>query len=162
MRAAILVSLLLTTVSCTEGLREGEEALRSAPSRSPSGSASATLPAAAPSGTAGSSAPGRPRIELERPQRDTEVLSPVLIRGTAVTASGRVTVRILDAAGMEIAAMDVDVSCGAECRGTFETQLAFFVPSAQAGTIQAAEDGSNAGGGDAISDQVSVQLIPGV
>jgi hypothetical protein len=113
-----------------------------------------------PSGATGSSALGRHRVELERPQPDGEVLSPVLIRGTAVSASGQVMVRILDAAGMEIAAMNVEVSCGADCRGAFEAQLAFYVTSAQAGTILASEVPVDPGEGG--SDAVSVRLIPGV
>jgi len=152
----------MATVACTEGLQQGEEALRSpsvSSSGEPSVSESATAPPTTEPPTEGE------RIVLERPVPDSEILSPVLVRGTASAASGRVTVRVLDAGGMELAAMVVDVSCGVDCRGTFEAQLAFFVPSSQEGTVEVSEVGppeAGAEGEPARPVEVPVTLVPGV
>jgi len=163
-RTCVLVLLLplMATVACTEGLQQGEEALRS-PSVSSSGeppvSESATAPPTTEPPTEGE------RIVLERPVPDSEILSPVLVRGTASVSSGRVAVRVLDAGRMELAAIVVDVSCGADCRGTFEAQLAFFVPSRQEGTVEVSEvgpPGSGAEGGSPRPVEVPVTLVPGV
>lgn len=160
-RAVPVVLVLLVAASCTRGLQEAGETL-SSPSASsqtePSGSVSAT-PSPMPGGGA-----ARERIVLDRPQPDSEVLSPVLVEGTAVTASGRVSVRVLDAGGTELAAIVVDVTCGADCRGSFQAQLAFYVPSAQPGSVEvsAVTPPEPGGDGDLPLAEVPVTLIPGV
>ncbi len=92
----IWLILLMTVVACSSGLEEGGRALRSAaaPSRT---TASPTPVDTSPAPSL--EAPQEGAIRVERPRPRTEVLSPALVRGTAFTASGRVSVRILDAGG---------------------------------------------------------------
>jgi hypothetical protein len=154
----IWLILLMTVVACSSGLEEGGRALRSAaaPSRT---TASPTPVDTSPAPSLEAPQEG-PAIRVERPRPRTEVLSPALVRGTALTASGRVAVRILDAGGMELAAINVEVGCGAGCQGGFEARLAFFVPSASRGTVQVFEpapDGEVRG-----LVEVPVTLVPGV
>jgi len=154
---AVYLVLLTTAVACSSGIEQGGRALRSvaSPSRT------ATSPTASPSAEPSSQTPPEgPAIEVERPRPDTQVLSPTLVRGTAVTASGQVSVRILDTDGTELAAIIVEVDCGAGCRGGFEAQLAFFVPSARRGTVRVSEPGPDADASRPV--EVSVTLIPGV
>jgi hypothetical protein len=69
-------------------------------------------------------------------------------------------VRVLDADGLELAAMNVDVSCGSGCRGEFRAELAFFVPVRQAGTVQVRVPDAEGAAADLV--EVPVTLVPGV
>lgn len=153
----IYLVLLTTAVACSSGIEQGGRALRSVASPSPTTRSPTASPAPEPSSE---TPPEGPAIQVERPRPDTQVLSPTLVRGTAVTASGQLSVRILDTDGTEVAAIIVEVACGAGCRGDFEARLAFFVPSARRGTIQVSEPGPD---GDVPRPvEVPVTLIPGV
>ncbi len=158
-RTTIWVLVLATTAACSQGLEAGEEALRTPPpstSATPSPTSTQSL---APTPNAGTTAAGG-SIEVERPRPDAEVFSPVLVRGTAETTSGQVGIRILDEAGAELAAANVEVACGTDCRGAFETQLAFFVQSTRPGTVEVFELRPDGQVGEAV--EVAVTLIPGV
>jgi hypothetical protein len=74
------------------------------------------------------------------------VSSPVTIAGTANVYEATVSVRILDAAGAEIATGFTTATCGTGCRGEYATTLAYRVSRDQVGRVQAyevsARDGS--------------------
>jgi hypothetical protein len=96
---------------------------------------------------------------VTEPRDGDQIVSPVRVTGRATTTSGSVRVQILDAKGQELAAIDVPVSCGARCTGTFDATLAFFVPSRQRGTAEVLELGPDA---STHAVDVRVELVPGV
>lgn len=144
-RSAVLLALVVLA-SCTRGLERATEALRTPPSAAPSASATASP---RPTGT----------IRIRVPREGDEVLSPVSVRGVAATQGGRVLIRVVDARGTELAAMNVAVGCGAGCRGRSEARLAFYVPTRREGVVQALELGP--GGVVVQLDEVPVTLVPG-
>ena len=97
---------------------------------------------------------------IRTPRPDDDVFSPVVVSGTAISASGEVHVRVVAEDGTELAAMDVTIDCGAGCEGVFRTQLAFFAPARQPGIVQVFEVGP--GGSAEHLAEVDVTLIPGV
>jgi hypothetical protein len=159
--AVLAMTMAVLAAGCTEGLREGTRALGT-PSISASASASAsTSPSPTPSPSPTASGPGKGKpIVVQSPVEGDQILSPVVVRGEAESASGAVAVRILDAEGNELVAMNADVSCGASCRGVFRAALAFFVQAEQDGTVQVWEPGS--GGMAKHLVEVPVVLVPGV
>ena len=152
-RLAVWVLVLATASGCSQGLERGGEALRTPPR------STAVAPSPTPTASIGST-DGRGGIRVERPRPDAEIFSPVLVRGMAATTSGQVAVRILDQDGTELAATNVEVTCGADCRGAFETQLAFFVRSSRPGTVQVFEPDPD--GQIRRVVEVAVTLIAGV
>jgi len=84
-----------------------------------------------------------PAITIETPLNGGEVGSPVSVTGTADVAGDRVTVSVLDGAGHELAAIEVDVECKHECPGTFATELFYFVEHREPGSIQVSGDTPN-------------------
>jgi Immunoglobulin-like domain of bacterial spore germination len=147
--------------ACSGGVDRASGALGGGEA-TPSSAVVSTSARAVPSesGTHGPpSAAGEP-VVVESPRTGDEVLSPVVVRGRAVSAGGRVGVRVLGADGSEIAAMNVDVSCGAACQGVFRAELAFFVPARQAGTVQVYGWGSNGTAEHLV--EIPVTLVPGV
>jgi len=143
----LLVILLLA--ACTRGLERAAEVLQSV---SPSG-------AGVPSPSATASPVPSGTIRIRAPHEGDDVLSPVVVRGVAATEGGEVLVRVLDAQGVELAAMNAEIGCGAGCRGRFEARLAFYVPERQAGAVQALEIGP--GGIVTQLAEVPVTLVPG-
>ncbi|HEU4356622.1 MAG TPA: Gmad2 immunoglobulin-like domain-containing protein [Actinomycetota bacterium] len=142
---AAAVALALAAAACTGGIEESTEALDTP---SPTRSAAAT---ASPS--AGS-------IVVRAPMPGDDILSPVVVTGTARSGNGEVLVRILARDGTELAAMNAPIDCGDTCRGTFRATLAFYAPSRQQGAVQVLEVGP---GGSALHlVEVPVRLIPGV
>ncbi len=148
MRACSALLALLLLVGCTRGLERATEALERTPP--PGTSTASPWVSVSPSGT----------IRIRVPRPDDEVLSPVTIRGVAATADGRVLVRVVDAEGSELAAMEVGIGCGAGCRGRFEARLAFYVPGRMPGAVQALALGP--GGVVSQLAEVPVTLVPGV
>ena len=159
-RAAVLaMTMAVVAAGCTQGLREGARAL-STPSTSASPSASVSPPVS-PSSSPTVPEPGKGKpIVVQSPLEGDQILSPVVVRGEAESATGAVAVRILDAEGNDLAAMNADISCGAGCRGVFRAALAFFVQAEQDGTVQVWEPGS--GGMAEHLVVVPVSLVPGV
>ena len=163
MRRPILVLALtltpLVATACTGGIEETADVLRSA-GATPSVSVSASPSSSISASPSGSPSPTEAPIVVRTPRQGDDVLSPVIVSGRAVSASGTVLVEVLDAQGMEIAAMNAQIDCGAFCRGAFSARLAFFVPERQSGTIQVFEVGP--GGSTEHLAEVEVSLVPGV
>ncbi len=88
------------------------------------------------------------------------VISPVVVRGRAVSADGHVLVRVLDADGNELSVMNAPISCGVDCRGVFRVPMAFFAPAQGPGTVEVYELGP--GGEPSHLVEVPVTLVPGV
>jgi hypothetical protein len=146
--AGILVVALAS--GCTRGIEEASEVLESPTSTA---TVSPTPTAASPSRA------GKPPILVRTPLDGDEVVSPLLVRGTAVLEDGRLFVQILDAHGSELAAISVTTSCFPDCRGRFRTNLAFFTPERQGGTVVVSGTaGSDPASG--VSVQVPVTLVP--
>jgi germination protein M len=73
-----------------------------------------------------------PAILVESPAPGARISSPVSVSGTANVFEANVTVRVLNAAGKELARTFTTATCGTGCRGDFSTTLAF--PAQAAGT----------------------------
>jgi len=98
-----------------------------------------------------------PAIAIETPFVDGDVGSPVSVTGTAEVVDAALTVRVLGEDGDELAAIVVDASCGNGCRGTFATELSYFVDRRQPGTIEVTGVGTD---GDPALSSVPVVLFP--
>lgn len=92
-----------------------------------------------------------PAIVVETPRRHVEVSSPVSVSGTADVVGGAVTVRVLDHAGNELAAIEVEVDCLQGCPAMFGTELAFFVQRPEGGWIEVI---------GATNDRPAVTIVP--
>ena len=101
-----------------------------------------------------------PVIVVESPLPGDELVSPITVRGKADVFEGRVNVRILDASGQVLAAINIRASCGSGCRGAFSTPLAFFTPMRQPGTIEVFE-GSAQDGSAVNLVSIPITLVPG-
>jgi hypothetical protein len=95
-----------------------------------------------------------PAITVRSPVIGARVTSPVTVSGTADVFEATVSVRILDAAGHEIARTFTTASCGTGCRGDYSVTVSYSVPRTQAGTIEVFESSAKDG------QPVNVQLIP--
>jgi hypothetical protein len=138
--------------ACTGGVDRATDVLASLPT--PAASVFTSSATSAPSPT------GRPLIVVESPLAGDELVSPITVRGKADVFEGRVDVRILDASGQVLAAINIQASCGSGCRGTFSTPLAFFTPVRQAGTIEVFE-GSAQEGSPINVVSIPITLVPG-
>jgi Immunoglobulin-like domain of bacterial spore germination len=98
-----------------------------------------------------------PAIAIETPFVDGEVGSQVSVTGTADVVDAALTVRVLGRDGEELAAIVVTASCGDGCRGTFATELSYFVRRSQPGTIEVTGVGTD---GDPALSSVPVVLFP--
>ncbi len=134
-RCVPVLACALLAVSCTEVT----DALRPTPTPS-------TTAGGSPAPSAGTVSPGVAAIVVETPQPGEEVTAPVRIAGNADVFEATVSIRILDAEGTELAAAFATATCGGGCRGEFSTDVFFFTPERQNGTIEvyesSAEDGS--------------------
>lgn len=95
-----------------------------------------------------------PAITVQNPAIGEQVTSPVTVSGTADVFEAVVSVRILDAAGHEIARTFSTASCGTGCRGGYSVPVSYTVASAQRGTIEVFESSPKNG------QPVNVQTIP--
>jgi Immunoglobulin-like domain of bacterial spore germination/Sporulation and spore germination len=95
-----------------------------------------------------------PPITVTAPLIGAAVRSPVTVTGTADVFEAAVSLRVLGAAGSEIARSFTTASCGTGCRGGYAATVTYSVSHAQPGTIEvyevSAKDGS----------AVHVQSIP--
>lgn len=98
-----------------------------------------------------------PAIAIETPFVNGEVGTPVSVTGTAEVVDAALTVRVLGEDGKELAAIFVRASCGDGCRGTFGTELFFFVERRQPGAIEVSGIG---GDGERALASVPVVLFP--
>ncbi len=136
-------------IGCTRGIEESSAALES-----PRTSATATP---APAVTTSGSAVGKPPIIVRTPLEGDEVVSPLVVRGTAEVEGGHLYVQIIGADGTELAAIAATTSCTAGCRGGFRTTLAFFIPERQGGSVVVSGSTGDASG---VSVQVPLTLVP--
>lgn len=97
---------------------------------------------------------------MTSPLPDTQIVSPVAIRGTADVFEGAVSIRLLDSNGQELAATNVQASCGTGCRGKFAANLAFFTPASQPGALEVFEISPKDGSIRNLV-RVPVTLVPG-
>jgi hypothetical protein len=144
MRAAAAVALGCLLVGCGAADRVSEP-LTSSPPVPTISSGPATTPIEDPA------------ITIETPFVDGEVGSPVSVTGTAEVVDGALTVRVLGEDGNELAAIVAGASCGDGCRGTFGTELHYFIERKQPGTIQVYGIG---GDGERALASVPVVLFP--
>ena len=98
-----------------------------------------------------------PAIAIETPFVDGDVGTPVSVTGTADVVDAALTVRVLGEQGDELAAIVVKASCGDGSRGTFATELSYFVERSQPGTIEVTGVGTD---GDPALSSVPVVLFP--
>lgn len=138
---ALLAGSLLLAGCGADGDTPSDEPTTAAPKLSPSPTKHIDRP---PEGTLPSSDNGA--IVVESPQPGASVSSPITISGTADVFEATVSIRILDAAGNEIARTFTTATCGTGCRGDYRKSVSFEVDSEQPGTIEvfeeSAEDGS--------------------
>jgi hypothetical protein len=87
-----------------------------------------------------------PAIVVTGPVLGERVTSPVTVAGTADVFEATVSIRILDAAGAEIATAFTTATCGTGCRGDYSVAVPYRLASEQPGTVQvyevSARDGS--------------------
>lgn len=87
-----------------------------------------------------------PPIVVASPAIGQRVTSPVTVAGTADVFEATVSVRILDAAGGEVATTFTTATCGTGCRGDYRVSVSYRMVTEQPGTVQvyevSAEDGS--------------------
>jgi immunoglobulin-like protein involved in spore germination len=143
-RAAPALVIACLLAGCTNGADDVIEPLTSSP---------AVLASTGPVTTAVVD----PAIAIETPFVDGDVGSPVSVTGTAEVVDAALTVRVLGQDGDELAAIVVDASCGNGCRGTFATELSYFVDRRQPGTIEVTGVGTD---GDPALSSVPVVLFP--
>ena len=100
-----------------------------------------------------------PSILVRSPSMGDRVSSPMTVEGTADVFEATVQMRLLDAQGNRLAKAFTTATCGTGCRGDFEHQLEFSVPSEQHGVLEvwwdSPEDGSRR---DVV--QIAVTLVP--
>ena len=87
-----------------------------------------------------------PVIVAMSPAIGQHVSSPVTVTGTADVFEATVSVRILDAAGNEIATRFTTATCGSGCRGDYSTTVPYRLAGEQPGMVEvyevSARDGS--------------------
>jgi Immunoglobulin-like domain of bacterial spore germination len=150
----LLVVTLGALTACTGGVDRltGVLAATPTPTRAPSVSTSPSAPTPSPTGS--------PAIVVESPLPGDELRSPITVRGTADVFEASVGIRVLDASGQVLAAINTQASCGPGCRGAFSTPLAFFTPTRQPGTIEVFEASAKDGSAiDVVS--IPITLVPG-
>jgi hypothetical protein len=95
-----------------------------------------------------------PAITVQSPSIGEQVSSPVTISGTADVFEATVSVRVLDAAGHEIARTFTTATCGTGCRGAYSDSIEYSVPLTQHGVIEVFESSAQNG------QPIKVQRIP--
>ncbi len=80
-----------------------------------------------------------PAIVVTSPVIGQHVSSPVTVGGTADVFEATVSVRILDAAGNEIATRFTTATCGTGCRGDYSTTVPYRLGAEQRGTVEVYE-----------------------
>ncbi|MEH0930396.1 Gmad2 immunoglobulin-like domain-containing protein [Micromonospora sp. CPCC 205558] len=87
-----------------------------------------------------------PPIVVTGPIVGERVTTPLVVTGTADVFEATVSVRVLDAAGREVATGFGTASCGSGCRGGYRVQVGWRTTREQKGTIEvyevSARDGS--------------------
>jgi hypothetical protein len=87
-----------------------------------------------------------PPIVITSPVIGQRVASGVTVSGTADVFEATVSVRILDAAGDEVATTFTTATCGSGCRGDYRVDVTYELARDERGTIEvyevSAKDGS--------------------
>ncbi|GIJ26655.1 hypothetical protein Vqi01_18170 [Micromonospora qiuiae] len=87
-----------------------------------------------------------PAIVVTGPVIGDRVTSPVTVLGTADVFEATVSVRLLDAAGRQLATAFTTATCGTGCRGAYRVAVGYRLARQQPGTIEvyevSAADGS--------------------
>ncbi|WP_433133297.1 Gmad2 immunoglobulin-like domain-containing protein [Micromonospora sp. CA-240977] len=87
-----------------------------------------------------------PPIVVSDPAPGDRVSAPLIVTGTADVFEATVSVRVLDAAGREVAAGFGTASCGSGCRGGYRVVVGWRTVREQKGTVEvyevSARDGS--------------------
>jgi hypothetical protein len=143
-RVAVALGVACLLAGCTNRAERVTEPLTSSPA----------VPA--PTGPV-TTAVEDPAIAIETPFVGGDVGDQVSVTGTADVVDAALTVRVLGQDGAELAAIVVRASCGDGCRGTFATELFYFVDRRQPGTIEVTGVGTD---GDPALASVPVVLFP--
>ncbi len=101
-----------------------------------------------------------PAIVVETPAAGGKVASPVVVSGSANVFEANVTVRVLDAAGRELAETFTTATCGSGCRGAFSVSVPFSVETPQPGTIVVHDDDAAGTGRPPHTVRIPVRLAP--
>ncbi|PZG07080.1 spore gernimation protein, partial [Micromonospora craterilacus] len=80
-----------------------------------------------------------PAIVVTGPVIGDRVTSPVTITGTADVFEATVSVRLLDAAGRQLATAFTTATCGTGCRGAYRVAVRYRLAREQPGTIEVYE-----------------------
>ncbi|SCG55685.1 Sporulation and spore germination [Micromonospora echinaurantiaca] len=80
-----------------------------------------------------------PPIVVTSPVVGQRVTSPVTVTGTADVFEATVNVRILDAAGRELATTFTTATCGTGCRGDYRVGVRYRLTREQRGTVEVYE-----------------------
>ncbi|MDO3704461.1 Gmad2 immunoglobulin-like domain-containing protein [Micromonospora sp. C28SCA-DRY-2] len=80
-----------------------------------------------------------PAIVVTGPVVGQRVTSPVTVTGTADVFEATVSVRILDAAGRELATTFTTATCGTGCRGDYRVGVRYRLAREQVGTVEVYE-----------------------
>ncbi|MEU5910320.1 Gmad2 immunoglobulin-like domain-containing protein [Micromonospora sp. NPDC047527] len=80
-----------------------------------------------------------PPIVVTGPSVGERVTAPLTVTGTADAFEATVSVRVLDAAGREVATGFGTASCGSGCRGAYRLVVGWRTPREQRGTIEVYE-----------------------
>jgi hypothetical protein len=100
-----------------------------------------------------------PPILVEAPLIGEVVDNPVTIVGSANVFEATVSIRILDAAGDEIARTFTTATCGTGCRGDYSKSVAYRVDSEQSGTVEVFESSPIDGSANNLV-RIPVTLVP--
>ncbi|NUO57928.1 MAG: spore gernimation protein [Hamadaea sp.] len=77
-----------------------------------------------------------PAIVVTNPVIGQRRGSPITVAGTADVFEATVNIRVLDAAGKQIATTFTTATCGSGCRGSFSVRVSFRVGRDQAGIVE--------------------------
>ncbi|WP_341715588.1 Gmad2 immunoglobulin-like domain-containing protein [Micromonospora sp. FIMYZ51] len=80
-----------------------------------------------------------PPVVVTAPTIGERVTSPVTVTGTADVFEATVTVRLLDAAGRQLATAFTTATCGTGCRGGYRIVIGYRLDREQPGTVEAYE-----------------------
>ena len=86
-----------------------------------------------------------PLLFVDRPAWGAALGNPGEVSGSAIAFEATFMVTLVDGSGRTLVEEFVMATCGTGCRGTFETALAYDVPSAQWGTLRVWESSARDG-----------------
>jgi hypothetical protein len=95
-----------------------------------------------------------PAIVVENPNIGATIPNPAAVSGTADVFEATVSVRILDAAGNQIARTFTTATCGTGCRGDYSVSLPYSVTRQEPATVEVFEASAKDG------SAINVQSIP--